>query len=61
MKEAKAKIDALKGIAKMMSKLELDRVKGYKKAPVEPEIEDEESEDDDEGLMKVLDAKAFKK
>jgi hypothetical protein len=54
MKENKAKIDALKGIAKMMQQLELDRVKGFRKKE-EPKEEEDEDEDD---LMKVLDAKA---
>lgn len=53
MKENKAKIDALKGIAKMMQQLELDRVKGFRKKE-EPKEEDEDEDD----LMKVLDAKA---
>lgn len=56
MSESKAKIDALKGIAKMMARLELDRVKGYRKKP-EPEVEKEE-EDEDDDMLKVLDAKA---
>lgn len=54
MSESKAKIDALKGIAKMMAKLELDRVKGYRKMPT-PKVEKEE---DEEELTQVLDAKA---
>lgn len=54
MSENKAKIEALKGITKMMSKLELDRVKGYRKTE-EPVVEKEEDEDE---LTQVLDAKA---
>lgn len=57
MSESKAKIDALKGISKMMARLELDRVKGYRKKP-EPELEVEKEEEDEDDLMQVLDAKA---
>lgn len=51
MKEdKKPKIEALKNLAKVMAKLELDKVNGYKK------IKDEEDEDEDD-LVKVLTAK----
>lgn len=57
MKPSAATEKALRGIAKAMAELQLKKIEGYKQAKFGKKEEDE----DEEGLVKVLEARAEEK